>query len=89
MFLHNPSFLDVSILRDGIEAWTFLDALPWIDHSIVVFVRRDVTMSHDLGIRVALAQLLQELAKSSLLFFCSVVDSLDCAGYSTHVCNVD
>ena len=81
--------LNVSILRNSVETWALLDTLPWIDHSIVVLVRRDVTMSHNLGIRVALAQLLQELAKSSLLLICSVVDSLACAGYSTHVCNVD
>ena len=81
--------LNVGIFRNCVEARTLLDALPWIDHSIVVLVRRDVTMSHDLGFRVAVSQFLEQLTQTLLLCLRAVVDSLACAGYSTHVCNVD
>ena len=56
------SQLDVSVFRNGIEARAFFDSLPWIDHSIVVLVWRDVSMSHDFGIRISLSQLLQQLS---------------------------
>ena len=47
---HRVRFLYASVFVDGVEAGTFLDALPGVDYAVVIGVDAgDVAVSHDVG----------------------------------------